>query len=186
MKDATVDRAGYRPTKAYYNLGFLKSRDARLVRILSEYLEPASRLQWQRVTDTIVFFGSARACPLKEAEARLAEIKRRIKSTERPGPGLRRELRCAEQRMKLARYYEEAASLAGLIVKWAKTLNGGMKRLVVSIEGTDVFSRCRKYECSLREKNNIVPAYASFRIGASITASKNRSVPLLNLGHHIC
>lgn len=135
MKNNKTEPAGFRPTKAYYNLGFLKSRDARLVRILSEYLEPASRLEWQRVTDTIVFFGSARACPLPEAEARLGEIRRKLESTAKPGPALRRELRRAEQRVKLARYYEDAASLAGLIVQWAKTLNGGMKRLMVCSGG---------------------------------------------------
>ncbi len=135
MKSTAVESAGFRPTKAYYNLGFLKSRDARLVRILSEYLEPASRLQWQRVTDTVVFFGSARACPLAEAEACLAETRRKLESAARPGPALRRELRKAEQRVKLARYYEDAARLAGLIVRWAKTLNGGMKRLMVCSGG---------------------------------------------------
>lgn len=135
MKTTKVEPAGFRPTKAYYNLGFLKSRDARLVRILSEYLEPASRLQWQRVTDTIVFFGSARACPLAEAETHLAETRRKQASAERRSPGKRRELQRAEQSVKLARYYEDAASLAGRIVKWAKTLNGGMKRLMVCSGG---------------------------------------------------
>jgi uncharacterized protein (TIGR00730 family) len=52
---------GPKPTKAYHDMRFLNSSDARVVRILSEYLEPASRLRWQRVHDTIVFFGSARA-----------------------------------------------------------------------------------------------------------------------------
>jgi hypothetical protein len=51
---------GATPPKAYEDLRFLNSSDARLVRILSEYLEPASRLRWQKVQDTIVFFGSAR------------------------------------------------------------------------------------------------------------------------------
>src|SRR5512144_2842489 len=50
-----------RPKKAYEDRRFLHSSDARLVRVLSEYLEPASRLRWQKVQDTIVFFGSARA-----------------------------------------------------------------------------------------------------------------------------
>ena len=42
------------PLKAFRNPGFLQSKDARLIRMLSEYLEPASRLKWQRVRDTIV------------------------------------------------------------------------------------------------------------------------------------
>ncbi len=46
--------------KSYRNPEFMKSRAARPLRILSEYLEPRSRLDAERVEDTIVFFGSAR------------------------------------------------------------------------------------------------------------------------------
>ena len=49
-----------KPIKAYKNLDFLAGREARGIRILSEYLEPQSRFQRYRVRDTIVFFGSAR------------------------------------------------------------------------------------------------------------------------------
>lgn len=47
-------------TKAYRNPDFMKSRAARPLRILSEYLEPRSRLDAEGVEDTVVFFGSAR------------------------------------------------------------------------------------------------------------------------------
>ena len=47
--------------KAYKNLDFLTSKDARPLRILSEYLYPKSQLEEQKVEDTIVIFGSARA-----------------------------------------------------------------------------------------------------------------------------
>jgi uncharacterized protein (TIGR00730 family) len=90
-----------KPPKAYQDLRFLNSSDARVVRILSEYLEPASRMKWQRVHDTIVFFGSARA----------------------------------DSNARLARYCDEASVLAGLIVKWAKTLNGELKRLMICSGG---------------------------------------------------
>jgi uncharacterized protein (TIGR00730 family) len=46
--------------KAYRNPDFMKSRAARPLRMLSEYLEPRSRLDAEGVEDTIVFFGSAR------------------------------------------------------------------------------------------------------------------------------
>jgi len=49
--------------KAYKNLDFLKSRDARTIRILSEYLEPLSRLNELKVNNTVLFFGSAQANP---------------------------------------------------------------------------------------------------------------------------
>jgi uncharacterized protein (TIGR00730 family) len=45
---------------AYRNGEFLDSEDARPIRILSEYLEPYSRLHRKNIHDTIVFFGSAR------------------------------------------------------------------------------------------------------------------------------
>jgi len=45
---------------AYFNDRFLHSDDARPLRILAEYLEPLREFRRQRITDTIVFFGSAR------------------------------------------------------------------------------------------------------------------------------
>ena len=66
--------------KAYQNLRFLRGKDGRLVRILSEYLEPASRLQWQKVKDTIVFFGSARVKPLEESNRLLSDLKQQRES----------------------------------------------------------------------------------------------------------
>jgi uncharacterized protein (TIGR00730 family) len=123
------------PLKAYKNLGFLRSKDARLVRILSEYLEPASRLRWQRVSDTIVFFGSARAVPLQAAEEQLAELRTRLKSDVKPPEQLQELIARAEQQVKLSRYYEEARTLARLLVQWAKTLDSGMKRLMICSGG---------------------------------------------------
>lgn len=123
------------PLKAYKNLKFLESKDARLVRILSEYLEPASRLRWQRVSDTIVFFGSARAIPLRAAEEELSKLRRDLKPDVEPPRQLQAKLARAEQQVKLSRYYEEARTLARLIVQWAKTLDGGMKRLLISSGG---------------------------------------------------
>lgn len=52
-----------RPEKAYKNLRFLNSDNARTIRILSEYLEPLSRLESQKVNSTVLFLGSARALP---------------------------------------------------------------------------------------------------------------------------
>ena len=49
-----------KPIKAYGNPDFMHGKEARALRILAEYLEPKSRLEAERVEDTIVFFGSAR------------------------------------------------------------------------------------------------------------------------------
>ena len=61
------------PTKAYHNTGFLNSKDARVLRMLSEYLEPKSRFDYHRVEDTVVFMGSARTRSRADAEQLLRE-----------------------------------------------------------------------------------------------------------------
>jgi len=122
------------PLKAFKNPGFLQSKDARLIRMLSEYLEPASRLKWQRVRDAIVFFGSARALPLEESQTKLNALRKVLKDgieTEVDSEAIAR----MEQEVKLSRYYEDACTLAELIVRWAKTLDGGQKRLMVCSGG---------------------------------------------------
>ena len=50
-------------TKAYHNTEFINSKDARVLRILAEYLEPQARFAAQGLDDTIVFYGSARTKP---------------------------------------------------------------------------------------------------------------------------
>ncbi len=57
MSETLSDRR--RPV-AYKNEKFLNSPDARILRILSEYLEPLAHFRHERIRDTIVFFGSAR------------------------------------------------------------------------------------------------------------------------------
>ncbi len=131
MGDDSYPEKNHGPHKAYQNLRFLKSKDARLIRILSEYLEPASRLKWQRVEDTIVFFGSARAVPLEESERRLETLKKRLASKKAQGEALQEEILRAEQQVRMSRYYEDAAVLARRITEWSRTLKKGPKRLMV-------------------------------------------------------
>ena len=58
-------------TKAYKNKDFLNSPPARLIRIMSEMIEPAARFRKYAVKDTIVFFGSARTYPKSVAYTNL-------------------------------------------------------------------------------------------------------------------
>jgi hypothetical protein len=124
-----------RPRKAYQNQEFLSGNDARIIRILSEYLEPESRLALQRVKDTIVFFGSARILPQEESEKRLENLRKRFHSKTARNRPTADDVALAERGVLLSRYYEEAAMLAELIVRWAKTLDGGLKRLMICSGG---------------------------------------------------
>ncbi len=58
----------YFPEKAYENLEFLHSEEARTIRILSEILEPWYRLSKHKVHTTVLFLGSSRANPLEKSE----------------------------------------------------------------------------------------------------------------------
>ncbi|MCP4218488.1 MAG: LOG family protein [bacterium] len=55
-----------RAPKAYKNIDFLKSREARALRILAEYMEPEKRFEDENLKHTVVFFGSARIREDKE------------------------------------------------------------------------------------------------------------------------
>ena len=121
--------------KAYQNPGFLHGRDARVIRMVSEYLEPASRLKWQHVKDAIVFFGSARILSPEESRKRLEELwDRKAAQSDEDKPSAD-EISHAERAVMLSRYYEDAVILSKLLVQWAKTLDGGRKRLMICSGG---------------------------------------------------
>ena len=112
-----------KPETAYKNLGFLNSASARTLRILAEYLEPKSRFQWQKVEDTIVFFGSARFCDAETAERRVAEA------------NTADEIRQAKRLRASSRYYEEARRLASMLAKWSMNLPRDGHRFLVCSGG---------------------------------------------------
>ncbi len=118
------EQVGAEPVRAYTNQSFLHSKNARILRILAEYLEPKSRFDRYTIDDTIVFMGSARAISAEDAKARLAEA-------ERSGDGLE----AARAQVKMARYYEAARALAHRLTEWSKNLDDKERRFVVCTGG---------------------------------------------------
>lgn len=110
--------------KAYMNEEFLRSREARPLRILAEYLEPAARFEENDVSDTIVFFGSARIRPRDQAEKDLAEAK--------ANGG---DVAAAEQWLEMSRYYEDSRELAKRLTRWSKELEDHRRRFLVCTGG---------------------------------------------------
>ena len=117
-------RRGRRQFKAYEDTRFLRSRDARPLRILAEYLEPLYRFQRHNVQDTIVFMGSARLRSEEAAKAMLAEA-------ERAGKGIE----AAQMALSLSIYYEAARELAHRLTEWSKKLGEEQQRFVVCTGG---------------------------------------------------
>ncbi|HIJ64768.1 MAG TPA: LOG family protein [Candidatus Hydrogenedentes bacterium] len=119
------------PEKAYKNLDFLMGSDARPIRVLCEFIEPATRFERHNVKDTIVFFGSSRATPRDEAERELAQV--RAKAAETGTPSL--ELERAERAVAMAQYYEDAAALAEKLTAWSLSLPENSGRFVITSGG---------------------------------------------------
>lgn len=111
-------------TKAYRNEDFLNSRDARALRILSEYVEPNSRFAHYRIEDTVVFMGSARLVAREQAQRELA-------AAEQGGGDVER----ARVRLEMSRYYEDARELARRLTEWSKRLKYDERRFVVCTGG---------------------------------------------------
>src|SRR5882672_4620919 len=68
-----------RPIKAYRDMEFIDSPEARPVRILAEFLEPEVRFKKFNISDTIVFFGSARLVSTEKAQQELKQAKEDVK-----------------------------------------------------------------------------------------------------------
>lgn len=113
------------PKKAYKDLEFLTSPDARTVRLLAEYLHPQRRLRQLRVKDTIVFFGSARLRSRADAQAEKELVISAIQGTGKVKTPkiLLDQLQSAETMLEMSRYYEDAVELARLLSEWSLTLS---------------------------------------------------------------
>ena len=133
---------------AYENPVFLNSPDGRLIRVMSEYLEPLARFRREQIQDTVVFFGSARFRGRDEADHAL-ELLDNTGST-RPAPSEEQPAKATEiaageatdlQRkravaaVEMARYYEDARRLAQLLTRWAKNIPSRKHRFVVTSGG---------------------------------------------------
>ena len=120
------------PPLAYLNAEFLKSQDARIIRILAEYIETSARLRRYRVRDTIVFFGSARSVSPEDALARLKAVKETVEKNKGSAADFELELSRAEHAVKLARYYKDAVELARRLTEWSKALTGDRHFIICS------------------------------------------------------
>jgi len=116
-----------RPIKAYKDMDFINSVDARPLRILAEYMEPQKRLKELNVENTIVFFGSAR---LKSQD----DAKRELNASKRSGNPTK--IATSESALQMSKYYEDAVELARLLTVWSqKTYGKGPNRFIICSGG---------------------------------------------------
>ncbi len=128
MSDRTLKPAPL----AYKNDPFLNSSDGRILRMLSEYMEPLSRFRREQIQDTVVFFGSARFHSLETARENLAELE---SQSHLPPEQRDREHKRALAAVETARYYEDARRLASMLSEWSSQIPARRRRFVVTTGG---------------------------------------------------
>ncbi|MBS3735331.1 MAG: TIGR00730 family Rossman fold protein [Phycisphaerae bacterium] len=117
---------GIWPQKAYKNLRFLTSPDARPIRVLCELMEPAARFAHHDVRATIVFFGSTRIVSRRQADERLAAADAADDDAA---------IAAARHAVAMSRYYEDARELARRLTAWARTRDDGGGRFTICSGG---------------------------------------------------
>jgi len=117
--------------KAYENEEFVNSSDGRILRMLSEYLQPKSKFRKHKIMDTIVFFGSARLKSEKESRAAYNKIKKMNPKSAK----FAQELRSAQSMIDMSRYYEDAVELSRRLTEWSLNLETNANRFIVCTGG---------------------------------------------------
>ncbi|HUX43256.1 MAG TPA: TIGR00730 family Rossman fold protein [Terracidiphilus sp.] len=133
---------------AYENPRFLNSADGRLIRIVSEFMEPLARFRREGIQDTVVFFGSARFRSREEADHTLELLDNTgsihlAPSEEQPakapeiaaGTATDLQRKRAVSAVQMARYYEDARRLAHMLTDWAQNIPTQRHRFVVTSGG---------------------------------------------------
>jgi len=116
---------------AYQNEPFINSPDGRIIRLLSEYIEPLARFRREQIQDTVVFFGSARIESRHTADTRLNGVRGEASKLSAVQHALKR----AEAAVDMARYYEDARRLAYLLTEWSAHIPARRHRFVVTTGG---------------------------------------------------
>jgi len=120
--------------KSYKDIDFLKSPDARQIRILCELTAPKASFERNQIENTIVFFGSARSVSQEDADQQLAELKIKFEG-QTLNADQKAELKKSEIKVKLAKYYEAARELAHKLTTWSMALPNAKDRFYICSGG---------------------------------------------------
>jgi len=122
--------------KAYMNKKFLDSTHARSIRIISEYLEPAARLKKEKISNTIVFFGSARSTDRISADKKINGIKKQLKENKN-NKKLKNDLIAAQGVKDMVPYFESAITLSKRLTLWSQKQKNPLCKCTISSGGGD-------------------------------------------------
>ncbi len=104
--------------KAYDNYEFIHGHSARHIRVLSEFIQPEEIFRKNDIHNTIVFFGSARAIPKKQAKRHILN------------PGEKR-----DKYILTSEAYEDCIELARRITDWSNKIRNPKDRFYLCSGG---------------------------------------------------
>lgn len=136
---------GKRSPKAYGNREFLYSKDARALRILSEYMHPEHQFRKNSVNHTIIFFGSARIKSKAQFDKALDDIQERYAVADKTGKAaLKRDRERLQHQREMSRYFHDAEELAKLVTTWSKSLPPSQRFVICSGGGPGIMEAANK------------------------------------------
>ncbi|MEL6349058.1 MAG: LOG family protein [Myxococcota bacterium] len=135
-----------KPTKAYKNLEYINSPEARTIRMMCEYEEPRRRFRRYGVKDTIVFFGSARAKPQEESRLLVKDAERKVSrsSSSEERRRLEHQVKQAKRVERMARYYEDACELSRRLTAWDMQRDSGRHYYVATGGGPGIMEAANR------------------------------------------
>jgi uncharacterized protein (TIGR00730 family) len=134
-----------RAPKAYKNLDFLSSKDARLLRIMAEYMYPDQHFKAMSVHRTIIFFGSARIKSNEEYNALHLELSKELRTAKAEDrTRLEHELTRLERQRHYAQYYDDGVALSKLITQWSLSLPARERFVICSGGGPGVMEAANR------------------------------------------
>lgn len=133
------------PEKAYLNLDFLTHRNARTLRILSEYEYPAQVFHRNSVRNTVVFFGTSRVMPKEKCRIQIATLKKKLAQAKgKAKKELLDNLQITVRNHKYCHYYEEALELSRLLTTWSLKFPKSKRILICSGGGPGIMEAANR------------------------------------------
>ncbi|TAE21973.1 MAG: TIGR00730 family Rossman fold protein [Candidatus Kapaibacterium sp.] len=136
-----------RAEKAYKNMDFLNSKEARSIRILAEYMYPEEHLRkhTHKFLGTIAMFGSARILSQEEFDAQEARLHHELSHAKsEQASALQKKLDRLHKNRHFTQYYDDTVEVAKKLTAWSMNLPKEKQLLVCSGGGPGIMEAANR------------------------------------------